>query len=144
MAWRRTVWGQVSHNDDVHHSARVSPYLYDSLSKVITCVDQRIDIIKVRRDTGAVVDIIIMGDFNRHDQLWGGDVVSLSIVDSQSPYCPSPCHVFVPRLSKLLRANSFMRSCDHLRKAIIKVRRDTGAVVDIIIMGDFNRHDQLN
>lgn len=32
---------------------------------------------------------------------------------------------------------------DHLRKAIIKVRRDTGAVVDIIIIGDFNRHNQL-
>ncbi|KAJ5876413.1 uncharacterized protein N7529_001997 [Penicillium soppii] len=34
-------------------------------------------------------------------------------------------------------------ACDHVRKAISKVRRDTGAVVDIMIMGDFNRHDQL-
>ncbi|KAF4176666.1 hypothetical protein CNMCM8694_005650 [Aspergillus lentulus] len=34
-------------------------------------------ITKVRRDTGAVVEIVIMGDFNRHDQLWGGDDVSL-------------------------------------------------------------------
>jgi hypothetical protein len=34
-------------------------------------------IIKVRRDTGTVVEILIMGDFNRHDQLWGGDDVSL-------------------------------------------------------------------
>jgi hypothetical protein len=24
-----------------------------------------------------VVEILIMGDFNRHDQLWGGDDVSL-------------------------------------------------------------------
>ncbi|KAJ5152514.1 hypothetical protein N7492_009794 [Penicillium capsulatum] len=34
-------------------------------------------ITKVRRDTGAAVEILIMGDFNRHDQLWGGDDVSL-------------------------------------------------------------------
>ncbi|KAI3014154.1 transcriptional regulator family: Zinc finger, CCHC-type [Aspergillus niger] len=34
-------------------------------------------ITKVRRDTGAVVEVLIMGDFNRHDQLWGGDDVSL-------------------------------------------------------------------
>ncbi|KAJ5860661.1 uncharacterized protein N7529_007971 [Penicillium soppii] len=33
--------------------------------------------------------------------------------------------------------------CDHLRKAITKVRRDSGTVVEIMIMGDFNRHDQL-
>jgi hypothetical protein len=34
-------------------------------------------IIKVQRDTGTVVEILIMRDFNRHDQLWGGDDVSL-------------------------------------------------------------------
>ncbi|KAK6810408.1 hypothetical protein RU639_013833, partial [Aspergillus parasiticus] len=34
-------------------------------------------ITKVRRDTGAVVEVLIVGDFNRHDQLWGGDDVSL-------------------------------------------------------------------
>ncbi|KAJ5215331.1 reverse transcriptase [Penicillium cinerascens] len=34
-------------------------------------------------------------------------------------------------------------TCDHLRKAITKVRRDLGTVVEIMIMGDFNRHDQL-
>ena len=41
------------------------------------CSRLRGAITKVRRDTGAVVDILIMGDFNRHDQLWGGDEVSL-------------------------------------------------------------------
>ncbi|KAI3277363.1 transcriptional regulator family: Zinc finger, CCHC-type [Penicillium roqueforti] len=40
-------------------------------------------------------------------------------------------------------ASALDDACDHLRKAILKVRRDTGAVVDIMIMGDFNRHDQL-
>jgi hypothetical protein len=34
-------------------------------------------------------------------------------------------------------------ACDHLRKAITKIRRDTGTVVEIMIVGDFNRHDQL-
>jgi hypothetical protein len=29
-----------------------------------------------RRGTGEVVDMVIAGDFNRHDQLWGGDDVS--------------------------------------------------------------------
>lgn len=32
---------------------------------------------------------------------------------------------------------------NHLRNAITKVRRDTGAVVEVLIIGDFNRHDQL-
>ncbi|KAJ5152544.1 hypothetical protein N7492_009824 [Penicillium capsulatum] len=34
-------------------------------------------ITNVRRDAGTVVEIMIVGDFNRHDQLWGGDEVSL-------------------------------------------------------------------
>jgi hypothetical protein len=34
-------------------------------------------IIKVRRDMGTVVEILIIGDFNQHNQLWGGDDVSL-------------------------------------------------------------------
>jgi hypothetical protein len=41
----------------------------DRLIKAIT---------KVRRDAGTVVEIMIVGDFNRHDQLWGGDDVSLA------------------------------------------------------------------
>lgn len=31
---------------------------------------------KARRRTGVTVDAVIVGDFNRHDQLWGGDDVS--------------------------------------------------------------------
>jgi hypothetical protein len=30
---------------------------------------------------------------------------------------------------------------NNLRDAITKVRRDTGAVVEVLIIGDFNRHD---
>ncbi|OKO97584.1 hypothetical protein PENSUB_10010 [Penicillium subrubescens] len=40
-------------------------------------------------------------------------------------------------------ASALDDACDHLRKAITKVRRGAGTVVDIIIIGDFNRHDQL-
>ncbi|CEL11721.1 Putative Reverse transcriptase [Aspergillus calidoustus] len=42
-----------------------------------TCSSLRKAITKVRRDTGAEVEVAIVGDFNRHDQLWGGDDVSL-------------------------------------------------------------------
>jgi hypothetical protein len=33
---------------------------------------------KVRRDAGVVVEMVITGDFNRHDQLWGGDGVGVA------------------------------------------------------------------
>jgi hypothetical protein len=34
-------------------------------------------------------------------------------------------------------------ACDHPRKAITRVRRDTSAVVEVIVVGDFNRYNQL-
>ncbi|KAI3281822.1 hypothetical protein DTO002I6_9659 [Penicillium roqueforti] len=40
---------------------------------------------KVRRETGAVVDTLIVGDFNRHDQLWGGDEVSVGSQGEANP-----------------------------------------------------------
>ena len=42
-----------------------------------TCDSLRKAVAEVRRDAGAVVELVIAGDFNRHDQLWGGDDVSL-------------------------------------------------------------------
>ncbi|KAF4270425.1 hypothetical protein CNMCM8812_001136 [Aspergillus fumigatus] len=41
------------------------------------CNHLRNSITKVRRDRDTVVEVMIVGDFNRHDQLWGGDDVSL-------------------------------------------------------------------
>jgi hypothetical protein len=32
---------------------------------------------------------------------------------------------------------------NYLRDAITKVRRDTGAVVEVLVIGDFNRYNQL-
>ena len=42
-----------------------------------TCDSLRKAVRDVRRGAGVVVEVVIAGDFNRHDQLWGGDEVSL-------------------------------------------------------------------
>jgi ribonuclease HI len=41
------------------------------------CTNLRKAVRDVRREASTVVDVVIVGDFNRHDQLWGGDDVSL-------------------------------------------------------------------
>ncbi|KAJ0127393.1 Acetyl-hydrolase [Fusarium oxysporum f. sp. albedinis] len=35
-------------------------------------------ITEVRRRSGRTVDVVITGDFNRHDQMWGGDDISVA------------------------------------------------------------------
>jgi len=42
-----------------------------------TCDNLRKAVTDTKRDAGTVVEVVIAGDFNRHDQLWGGDSVSL-------------------------------------------------------------------
>ena len=42
-----------------------------------TCDCLRNAVEDVRRGAGTVVEVVVVGDFNRHDQLWGGDDVSL-------------------------------------------------------------------
>ena len=42
-----------------------------------TCDHLRKTVREVRRGAGTVVEVVMAGDFNRHDQLWGGDGVSL-------------------------------------------------------------------
>ncbi|KZL86802.1 reverse transcriptase, partial [Colletotrichum incanum] len=42
-----------------------------------TCNHLRRIVTETRRRTGRVVDLVAAGDFNRHDQLWGGDEVSM-------------------------------------------------------------------
>lgn len=41
-----------------------------------TCYMLRKVITDARRNAGQIVDVVIAGDFNHHDQLWGGDNVS--------------------------------------------------------------------
>ena len=50
----------------------------DALALEGACDRLRKTITKVRRDAGTMVKIMIVGDFNRHDQLWGGEDVSLT------------------------------------------------------------------
>ena len=45
--------------------------------------------------------------------------------------------VYVPKEdSQALRG-----TCDNLRKIVMDVRRNAGMAVDVVILGDFNRHD---
>ena len=57
----------------------------DAQALYCTCNSLRKAITKVMLDTGTVVEVMIMGDFNRHDQLWGGDDVFL---ERQGEVCP--------------------------------------------------------
>ena len=56
-------------------SVYVPPENQEALREV--CGHVRRTVEKVRRDAGVVVEVVIGGDFNRHDQLWGGDGVTL-------------------------------------------------------------------
>ncbi|KAF6527839.1 hypothetical protein HZS61_008141 [Fusarium oxysporum f. sp. conglutinans] len=41
------------------------------------CAKLRRAIQEVRRRSGGAVDVVVVGDFNRHDQVWGGDDVAV-------------------------------------------------------------------
>ncbi|EGU73337.1 hypothetical protein FOXB_16153, partial [Fusarium oxysporum f. sp. conglutinans Fo5176] len=43
-----------------------------------TCSLLRQVTLSTRRQAGRLVDVVVVGDFNRHDQLWGGDDISLT------------------------------------------------------------------
>lgn len=43
-----------------------------------TCNILRQIITDSRRKSGRAIDVLVLGDFNRHDQLWGGDNISLT------------------------------------------------------------------
>ncbi|EJP60699.1 reverse transcriptase [Beauveria bassiana ARSEF 2860] len=57
----------------------VSVYVegHDAQALVNTCDTLRKLIQDARRKEGGVVGMVVMGDFNRHDQLWGGNEVSM-------------------------------------------------------------------
>jgi len=42
-----------------------------------TCEYLQKTIQETRRKADTVVEVVVVGDFNRHDQLWGGDDVSV-------------------------------------------------------------------
>jgi hypothetical protein len=41
------------------------------------CANLRTAIKEVRQRSGRAVDVVVVGDFNRHDQMWGGDDVAV-------------------------------------------------------------------
>lgn len=41
-----------------------------------TCENLRRVVVNTKRAVGTILDIVVIGDFNYHDQLWGGDNVS--------------------------------------------------------------------
>ena len=56
-----------------------SVYVEGGVSQALvdSCNDLRGVVLEARRNAGGKVDVVIGGDFNRHDQRWGGDDVSL-------------------------------------------------------------------
>lgn len=71
---------------------------------------------EVRRGAGQVVDVVIVGDFNRHDQLWGGDDISWlrqgegdDIVDLMNDFALSS---LLPRGTKTWRGGEFESTID--------------------------------
>ncbi|OHW94829.1 reverse transcriptase, partial [Colletotrichum incanum] len=81
-----------------------------------TCSMLRQAITGVRSGAGEVVDVVFVGDFNRHDQLWGGDDVSASrqgeadpIIDLMSDFSLSS---LLPRGTKTWQKNDAATTID--------------------------------
>ena len=80
------------------------------------CNNLRETVMEVRRSTGMVVEVVIAGDFNRHDQLWGGDDVSLvrqgeadRIIDLMSEFALSS---LLPRGTKTWHGGDYETTID--------------------------------
>jgi exonuclease III len=95
-----------------------------------TCENIRRMVTKARRGTGTAVEVLIAGDFNRHDQLWGGDDVSVErqgeadpVIDLMSELALSS---LLPRGTKTWEAGGFESTIDlvlaseELREATVK------------------------
>ncbi|KAI3037946.1 hypothetical protein CBS147353_11917 [Aspergillus niger] len=96
-------------------------------------------ITKLRRDTGAVVEILIMGDFNRHDQLWGGDDVSLgrqgeadSIIDLMNEYALSS---LLKRGTKTWHGGGYSGDCESTIDLVLASENLTDSVIKCAILG---------
>lgn len=81
-----------------------------------TCDSLRQAVGNVRRRADAVVEVVIAGDFNRHDQLWGGDNVSLDrqgeadpIIDLMSDFALSS---LLPRGTKTWQGGEYESTID--------------------------------
>ncbi|KAJ5264436.1 hypothetical protein N7505_007229 [Penicillium chrysogenum] len=102
----------------------------DRLRKAIT---------KVRRDTGTVVEIMITGDFNRHDQLWGGDDVSLSrqgeadpIIDLMNEFALSS---LLKRGTKTWHGGGHSGDCESTIDLVLASENLTDSMIKCAILG---------
>ena len=102
----------------------------DRLRKAIT---------KVRQDAGTVVEIIIVGDFNRHDQLWGGDDVSLTrqgeadpIIDLMNEFSLSS---LLKRGTKTWHGGGQNRDCESTIDLVLASENLTQSMVKCAIHG---------
>lgn len=102
-------------------------------------------ITKVQRDTGAVVEILIMGDFNRHDQLWGGDDVSLGrqgeadpIIDLMNEFALSS---LLKRGTKTWHGGGQSGDCESTIDLVLASENLTDSMVKCAILGTAHGSD---
>ena len=103
------------------------------------CDRLRKAISKVRQDAGTVVEIIIVGDFNRHDQLWGGDDVSLTrqgeadpIIDLMNEFSLSS---LLKRGTKTWHGGGQNRDCESTIDLVLASENLTQSMVKCAIHG---------
>ncbi|KAI2811952.1 transcriptional regulator family: Zinc finger, CCHC-type [Aspergillus niger] len=96
-------------------------------------------ITKVRRDTGAVVEILIMGDFNRQDQLWGGDDVSLRRQGEADPIIDlmNDCALssLLKRGTKTWHGGGYSGHCESTIDLVLASDNLTDSVIKCAILG---------
>ncbi|KAI2868281.1 hypothetical protein CBS11852_11371 [Aspergillus niger] len=96
-------------------------------------------ITKVRRDTGAVVEILIMGDFNRQDQLWGGDDVSLRRQGEADPIIDlmNDCALssLFKRGTKTWHGGGYSGDCESTIDLVLASDNLTDSVIKCAILG---------
>ena len=96
----------------------VSVYVEGVNTQALTdaCNLLRTTVAEARRGAGQIVDVVLAGDFNRHDQLWGGEDVSLvrqgeadEIIDLMSDYSLSS---LLPRGTKTWQGPRYESTID--------------------------------
>jgi endonuclease/exonuclease/phosphatase family metal-dependent hydrolase len=95
-------------------SVYIEPQKEEALTEAICRIQQTIE--ETRRRTREYTDVILVGDFNRHDHLWGGDEVSASrqgeadpIIDLISEYA---LHTLLPKGTKTWQSGEFESTID--------------------------------
>ncbi|KAJ9480984.1 hypothetical protein VN97_g12529, partial [Penicillium thymicola] len=111
----------------------------DRLRKAIT---------KVRRDAGTMVEIMIVGDFNRHDQLWGGDDVSLTRQGEADPIIDLMNEFFLSSLlkrgTKTWHGGGQTKDCESTIDLVLASENLTQSMVKCAIHGTEHGSDRID